>query len=311
MKVNLIIGAGQLGSRHLQGLLKYPEAQVLHVLDPSATSLGIAKERAAEVAHQHQIEFVIVATAANVRFLVVSRLLTEHNVRFLILEKVLFQKVVEYQTMDELLTKYKVPTWVNHPRRMFSHYLKIQGDVKNQTSKLAFSAIGSNWGLACNGLHFIDVFSFLSDSALASLDLEAVDNVIQNSKRPNFYEFTGSLQGRMKNGATFTISSFDDDISAISVTVGSPADHYIIQEGGTPQIIHLSKINAFKANIEEFAPVFQSSLTATLADTLFRTSTCMLPTYNDAKAAHIIFIKAFLEKYNAISGANSDSCPIT
>ena len=44
MKISLIIGAGQLGSRHLQGLLKLTQEQVVYVLDPSNDSLSIAKQ---------------------------------------------------------------------------------------------------------------------------------------------------------------------------------------------------------------------------------------------------------------------------
>ena len=83
---NLIIGAGQLGSRHLQGLLKFDKEQIIYVLDTSVSSLDIAKERASEVESKHTIRYltnwdsipseldlVIVATGASVRSKVVNR----------------------------------------------------------------------------------------------------------------------------------------------------------------------------------------------------------------------------------------------
>ena len=45
----LLIGAGQLGSRHLQGLLKFQKKQFIYVLDRSEDSLTVAKKRAAEI----------------------------------------------------------------------------------------------------------------------------------------------------------------------------------------------------------------------------------------------------------------------
>ena len=99
---SLIIGAGQLGSRHLQGLLKFEKEQLIYVLDPSENSLNISKERAQEVENKHNLIFindwdklptefdlVIVATGANVRSKVVSKLLTDFKVKNLILEKIL------------------------------------------------------------------------------------------------------------------------------------------------------------------------------------------------------------------------------
>ena len=51
----LIIGAGQLGSRHLQGLVKYLGQLEIYVLDPSIDSLIIAQEREREITHNHEI----------------------------------------------------------------------------------------------------------------------------------------------------------------------------------------------------------------------------------------------------------------
>jgi pyrroline-5-carboxylate reductase len=48
--INVIIGAGELGSRHLPGLLQYEPIQEIYVVDPSETALQIAQSRAAEIA---------------------------------------------------------------------------------------------------------------------------------------------------------------------------------------------------------------------------------------------------------------------
>jgi len=88
MKTNLLIDAGQLGSRHLQGLLKYKESQIVYVIDLSPASLEIAKQRACEVEHKHIVyykeswediphffDLVIIATNSNVREIVINQLL--------------------------------------------------------------------------------------------------------------------------------------------------------------------------------------------------------------------------------------------
>jgi predicted dehydrogenase len=93
MKINLIIGAGQLGSRHLQGLLKLNVEQVIYVLDTSLDSLKISKAREEEIHHNNQIHYfsewdllpkdfdlVIIATSANVRAKVVKQLIESSSV---------------------------------------------------------------------------------------------------------------------------------------------------------------------------------------------------------------------------------------
>lgn len=81
MKNIVIVGSGQLGSRHLQGVLKYnKEKLAVYVMDPSQDALEVSKERATEVDHNHELHFItniqnypkeaevaIVATNFNVR----------------------------------------------------------------------------------------------------------------------------------------------------------------------------------------------------------------------------------------------------
>ena len=131
MKSNLIIGAGQLGSRHLQGLLKLESEQNVYVLDTSVESLKISEERSKEIPHNHKIVFttswnylpkafdlVVMATGAYVRSKVTQHLLENHKVNNLVLEKILFQDLGSYKTVKDLVTKTQTSTWVNHPRRM-------------------------------------------------------------------------------------------------------------------------------------------------------------------------------------------------
>ena len=59
MKNIVIVGSGQLGSRHLQGVLKYnKEKLAVYVMDPSQDALEVSKERATEVDHNHELHFI-------------------------------------------------------------------------------------------------------------------------------------------------------------------------------------------------------------------------------------------------------------
>jgi len=319
-----LIGAGQLGSRHLQGLLKISSSQNIFVLDPSNESLQIAAERAKEIEHEHTVNYcsewkqlpqvfdlVIVSTGANVRQQVVMELLKNFQVKYLVLEKVLFQDLNAYLQVSDLLDKYKVPTWVNHPRRMFSHYQEIKKQLHVDKGTHIFSAVGSNWGLGCNALHLIDVFTYLADASVTSLDVDWIDNVILESKRVGYVEFTGSIKGRMSNGSTFQITSLQGAPGAITVNVSNSNNRWIVQEGGTSQVIHLAGNENFKMHITPIQMEFQSSLTTCLALSLLETGDCDLPDYQEAQQSHKIFIDKLLSKYILLSGIQTKLCPIT
>lgn len=324
MLKNLIIGAGQLGSRHLQGLLKYEKLQLIYVLDKSKSSLKIAKQRAEEIEFEHTVKYisewnslphkldlVIVATGASVRSKLVAKLLQNYNVRNLILEKILFQDLESYLHIRKLIKDTGTPTWVNHPRRMFKHYLDIKNKILLNQEVVNFQVFGGNWDLACNALHFIDLFSFLSDSEVKSIDFEGIDEKIIKSKRLNCIEFTGKIKGSLINGNDFNISSLSGDYEDITIFVITKSNRWIIQEGSAQKIIHLSKENNFNENIISFINEFQSNLTTRIINDILVDKKTTLPTYDEACTSHIPFIKGALIRYSEITGINTNVCPIT
>jgi hypothetical protein len=320
---SIIIGAGQLGSRHLQGLLKINKPQKIYIIDPSRSSLDTAYERTIEIKHTHQLIFsesmeilpkkaflAIIATNANIRKSVTFDLLQRCSLDHIILEKVLFQDIESYNDFLQVTNKYATKHWVNHPRRMFPHYQHIRTKFidKNQIN---FNAFGSNWGLACNALHFIDIFCFMSNSKLRSIDCNGLKQEIIESKRSGFIEFTGTITGKLENGNTFSIECTENDPSPITVTAFEASDRYIIQEGGTPQFIQLNKENSYHSKISIFDLQFQSSLTTDFAKALLNDGSCVLPTYEEAANSHILFIQAFLKFYNNLTKENNTTLPIT
>ena len=54
----LLIGAGQLGSRYLQGIAKSNLDIDITVSDPSKKSIELSQERLLEVENNHKIQFV-------------------------------------------------------------------------------------------------------------------------------------------------------------------------------------------------------------------------------------------------------------
>jgi predicted dehydrogenase len=323
MKTSLIIGAGQLGSRHLQGLVKYLGQVKVYVLDSSIDSLKIAQERENEITHNHEViytqswealpdffDMVIVATNANVRESVINKLLEKHKVRFLILEKVLFQNLNAYERVNDLLVKHNVITYVNHPRRMFESYGNLKTSIETN-SQSVYSVVGGNWGLGCNALHFLDLFVYLSGKKLQDINVHSIEDELLESSRKGFAEFTGTLTGHLTDGSFFSITSLKGEPSSISVTIFNNEQRFIIQEGGTPQIYELYKKNLFSCKNDVFKVQYQSELTTNIAVGLLENDFCSLPVYEEARHTHELFLTAMLEKYNKITGLQATILPVT
>lgn len=323
MKTSLIIGAGQLGSRHLQGLVKYKRILEIYVLDLSINSLKIAQEREREISHNHKIiytqswevlpdffDLVIIATNANIREAVINKLLINHKIRFLILEKVLFQELEAYKRVHDLLAQHNVITYVNHPRRMFESYINIKEKV-DINSQSVYCVVGGNWGIGCNALHFLDLFIYLSGKKLKDINADNIEDDLLDSSRIGHVEFTGTLTGHLSDNSFFSITSLRGESSPIMVTVLNNIHRYFVQEGGTPRIYEIVKDNLYKMENFDFRAQYQSELTTNIVIELLENDFCILPTYDEARHTHELFLKSMLEKYNKMTGLNSEILPIT
>jgi hypothetical protein len=325
MKNIVIVGSGQLGSRHLQGVLKHnKEKLAVYVLDPSLEALEVSKERAAEVEHEHELHFItnpedypkeaevaIVATNSNVREKVAINVLEHIKLKHLILEKVLFQELEAYDRFSQAVSNYDVKIYVNHPRRLTPTYLKIADHIKQIKGRNYFSIVGEFWDLGCNSLHMIDLFVFLSNSKLKSINTDGVDNEIIHSKRKGYVEFTGTITGIMENNDSFALTSFPGERGPLTLQIATNGNRWFIQEGGTKAFLHLGAENKYAVAQLDFFQEFQSNLTTQITNDLLENKGCGLPSYEQAAHTHKIFIEALLKKYNAITNLNETKCPIT
>ena len=325
MKNIVIVGSGQLGSRHLQGVLKHnKEKLAVYVLDPSLEALEVSKERAAEVEHEHELHFItnpedypkeaelaIVATNSNVREKVAINVLEHIKLKHLILEKVLFQELEAYDRFSQAVSNYDVKIYVNHPRRLTPTYLKIANEIKQIKGRSYFSIVGEFWDLGCNSLHMIDLFVFLSNSKLKSINTDGVDDTIIHSKRKGYVEFTGTITGIMENNDSFALSSFPGERGPLTLQIATTGNRWFIQEGGTKAFLHLGSENKYAVAQHDFFQEFQSNLTTQITNDLLENKECGLPSYEQAAHTHKIFIEALLKKYNAITNLNETKCPIT
>ena len=111
-----IVGAGQIGSRHLQALCHLKNPTRIDLVDPSDKSLQVALNRYENAMptskqdmelHCHNnlnnlpvsLDLVIIATNATVREKALKDLVQKRSIKNLILEKVLFQKKTQ-ETLD-------------------------------------------------------------------------------------------------------------------------------------------------------------------------------------------------------------------
>lgn len=316
-----IIGAGQLGSRHLQGLAKLTLPCRIHIVDPVQNSLGTARQRFGEMpanaaigsTHYHQridalpatLDYVVIATTANVRLAVLEDLLKHSKVRYLLLEKVLFQKTADYARAAALLKLHQVTAWVNCPRRVFPLYQELRHFFAGD-SLLAMSVFGGGWGLACNSIHFLDLFAMLAGRDLTVLSAAGLNPGYLESKRKDFIELTGTLRGRFGTVDVDITSAADSQARLMLSFRGERRSCIIDEAGGIGFYFDGSTWEQRSVRVP-----FLSELAGSLAESILQEGDCQLPTYAESEACHLPLLRAFETHLLASGLPAADGCPIT
>jgi len=322
----LLIGAGQLGSRHLQALSLIDREAAVDVVDPNLSSLETAKKRFLEVSKGTKIREVnyysslndipdtidaaIVASNSNVRRKIIEDLLAAKNVRALILEKFLFQREEDFSAVHSLLTKKNVSAWVNCPRRMWPLYQNIKRELQGE-KPIEFMVTGTSWALGSNAVHMIDLFSFLCNSTDYQISFTDLDKTITQSKRSGYIEFTGRLSGEFSNHVRFSIASYNGSGINLVIHLRSEKTDFIIKES-EGKILTGKGNEGWKWKEEQFTVLFQSQLTHHAVENIIDTGSCDLTPYEESQKLHLPLLRTFMDHMQfSKPGELITSCPIT
>lgn len=315
----LLIGAGQIGSRHLQALAKLNQKANVTVMDPSDDSLRVSKSRFEQMPPSDNVtvEYVkdfnnisktfdicIVATTSDVRSTVLFELFKHSSVKFIILEKFLFQTIAEYHSIEKLFNNEKVVSWVNCPNRINPAYNIVKKSFANK-QKISCFVQGGNWGLLCNSIHYFDFLSFLTDQYDYTFDLSGLDNNYTKSKREKFIEASGSIIGILPDGSQAVLyADTNSSANVVQNITGRDAQFVIDQTGSTIRSAFSSDGWKWKEN--PFKIAYQSELTNIIVEDILQKEICGLPTYEQSSNIHLRLLPVLLKHFKL-----NDYLPVT
>jgi hypothetical protein len=301
----LIVGAGNIGSRHLQGLSQIEQPLDIYLYDLSQNALRVAMERFNEVkAHSNikitildnianspeEIDLAIIATTSNIRLQVMRKILGVLNVKNIILEKVMFQDLREYGEAAILLGEKACTTWVNCNLRQWPLFVDLKERYTNDPN-LTVICSGSNWGLGCNSVHNTDLAAFLWDG-IAKHDA-LLDVTVTDSKRKNFKEFTGELITRISTGGQVHQISYARGNRPYTITVNHPLES-LTWDIINSRLYTSNDLNGWIPKMSHLAAPLQSQLTSVVVARILEGRDCGLPGFHVAARVHLETLEALL-----------------
>lgn len=316
----LIVGCGQLGSRHLQSLVKVPQSFTVDLLDPAEASLQrslnlfVGSGGNAEQLKLHQnttsiegqsFDLIIVATNSDVRPALVKELRRKAvQSPYWVLEKVLAQSSTLGEEIVHDLSDVKA--WVNCPRDYYTCYSEIKSQLA-ANEPVHITIEGTNWGLACNTVHYLTLLHDFSNTFPVSFDVSALERKAPPAKRLGFVEFYGTAVGKFTNGSTLTVICREGQEVTREHTIRQGDRSWLVQEfQGRAE----SDVNGTRESKPIHVPT-QSELTHLIARDIFKRGDCRLPTLSTSLAIHRQFLDALVDLYGEIQGVRTSLVPIT
>lgn len=323
----LVIGAGQIGSRHLQGLARSRLNLSIEIVDPSASARELAIRRFNEIpanetaktlraidslessAFHGCADLAIIATSAGPRYDALRNLLRRISAPYLLLEKVLFQRLSHLEETENLLSKSGCKAWVNCPRRAFPYvrYLKevFSGDA------VSIGVQGGGWELACNGIHFLDLLAFLSGVSIPSgWNIDLLDKAIYQSRRADYKEFGGRIRFSLMGGHEVTLQDNRMNPAPLVIDIIGRRARTTVFESARLMVVCKAETD-WKMERHEIHVPYQSELTNLLVEDILSRGVCELTEFAESAGLHKAYLEAFLNHMRTLTGGQEDVCPIT
>ena len=317
MKNLLLIGAGQLGSRYLQSIIKENFNYNIIVVDTSEISLRLAKKKWEEnngFQSNHKIswqkslpekinnyDLAIVATSSKNRASLVYQVASKVKIKYWILEKILAQSIGELETIKNATANAK-SVFVNTPKRQMKWYINIQSKFPDKPVEIIKK--GGLWGLACNAIHYLDLVSYWTNESLTTIDTKELSKDWFPSKRKGYYELTGKIKAKFSKGTELILQSLkNEEENILQLKFLNNDSCNIYEKKGIAIFSNGERIEGHQE--------LQSDMSGPIITKILNHGTSKLPTLSNSSQLHAIFLKSMLEHWNKSFNKKDILVPIT
>lgn len=321
LKKIILVGCGNIGSRHLQALTKLTGEYLIEIVEPDNNAVLLAKSRLNKIGYGKDLQnyvwkksisessknsdLVIVATNSKNRVRIIDELLKYGHKRFLV-EKMVCQSINEFDELLLKMKKFSAKGWVNTNRRYFSGYQKIK-EIFKDSRFLHLSVFAGNSGLGTSSIHYLDLYSWLVNDYKIELKGEfLIKKIFENKRGEDFKEFQGTLVGLNHHGI-------------VSLTfLPLEKQEIFIRIYGDGKLVEISELEncAFIFNEDgknklEFKFGHTSELTTKIIEDIFSKNDCLLPTLEESEKIHNELFRIFNLHIKNILNKEVKLCPIT
>jgi len=324
----VLLGCGQIGSRHLQALAMLEESAVIDLVDSSAKSIEISKSRFAEVLPksaesrlrlevrdldnlQENYDVAIIASGSNARADLTRKLLASSKVKTILFEKFLFKQKDDYESIAALLESSGTAAWVNQWVGSSYAFKRMQQWLQQDGhAPIDVTLNGKDWGLACNAVHFIDLFDRMNNLGpieLVSCDLNKKPML---SKRQGYFEIAGEIVYKSTSGGKLVMNSTADETDGL-IHIDLKCNERQVKVVLSRSEILAEYYGEDQVRNESYAVPMQSTVTGKLIQEIQITGNCALPSFSRSSYHHLLLFSCLQPYFENISSEFAGVVPVT
>lgn len=310
----LIVGFGMIGCRHAQSLLDsgYKNISILDEnnenIQKGLATIGYSDSDVEILKSFDHInddipELAIISTSAEPRFDIYKNLLSR-NIKNFLLEKVVFQSRSQFNNALNLEKKARANSYCNFPNRYFDNYIKLKNQLFKIEDPIIMFVNGGNCGMGCSGIHYLDLFEYLTGESIFNSKSIFEDWEKENKRGKSYTDFSGFFTATNKKNDLLKINFDKSHEAPCSVNISYKNNQIIFYEGFEIEY----RIMESRTSKNSFSVTPQSYLTSKIVYDIFLNK-CLMPTIEQTKNSHFHLFK---ECEKVIKKEINDyRCPIT
>jgi len=321
----LLVGCGEIGSRHLQAVATLPDVQEVDVVDPRPDALAMGRRRLAEMPDRQPSttyrwlssleaaspggQLCIVATRAEGRCELTRQVTEQLGYTAFLLEKPVGQSVRECESLLDFVRSRGLSVWVNCKTRAYPFHKRVK-QFLDPAEPILFTVVGGNHGLANNGIHSVDLFAFYDGANSIERAGSHLDPVLHRTKR-GLLDVSGTLLGYTEKGSHLTISYANNHGQSEQIVVTTCRYRCIVD--------HMQRwaVESDAGSGWSWRPVpFEgnlliSEMTKAFARDVLTRGCCELPTLEESMVAHRFILGELQPHFSRLLERAIELCPVT
>jgi hypothetical protein len=239
----LVVGAGRMGQRHLRGLAGI--ADELVVVDPREE----ARREAGAAESFAMLEEALGAARYDAAILAETAAGRLERLRAIVaagVPSVLVEKPVE-QSRDRVAAAVDAAGAADVRVNHFFRTLDLFAQLRARGGPFVLTVVGGAFGLACNGIHWIDLALYLSgDGGGRLLFGELDDSPISSGRGDQFGDYGGRALYGFADGSTMFLSSGSRSSAPMQATIVQPTAETVLFPHDAAAVAYRRELEALR-----------------------------------------------------------------